>query len=172
MNQAFGYFAKDVAAELGITTSSLRRWSIELEKNDYQFERNEKEQRIYYEKDFKTFRELKKLLSNSVSFVDAVKTVTARDDGTINDMKTPSVYQDEVRLSKKELQELIQQSVKEAIEEEREMMFQAFERKMNDVAEKREQLLIQELKNSMEQKRLEVAAGNEEKQTVWWKFWK
>ena len=42
----FGYFAKDVASELEITTSTLRRWSIELEKAGYSFERNEKEQRI------------------------------------------------------------------------------------------------------------------------------
>ena len=42
MENEFGYFAKDVAAELGITTSSLRRWSIELENQGYVFQRNEK----------------------------------------------------------------------------------------------------------------------------------
>ena len=60
MENEFGYFSKDVAIELEITTSTLRRWSIELEKEGYSFHRNEKDQRIYYERDFKAFRELKK----------------------------------------------------------------------------------------------------------------
>lgn len=51
-SKSFGYFSKDVALELKITTSSLRRWSFELEKLGYNFERNEKEQRIYYERRF------------------------------------------------------------------------------------------------------------------------
>lgn len=46
MNE-FGYFSKYVAMELRVTTSTLRRWSIELEKCGYNIERNEKEQRIY-----------------------------------------------------------------------------------------------------------------------------
>ncbi|GIN87588.1 hypothetical protein J6TS2_39740 [Heyndrickxia sporothermodurans] len=71
--QTFGYFSKDVALELEITTSTLRRWSIELEKLGYVFDRNDKEQRIYYERDFKALRELKKLLAHNVSFTDAVR---------------------------------------------------------------------------------------------------
>ncbi|MEF3225947.1 MerR family transcriptional regulator, partial [Campylobacter jejuni] len=88
-NGSFGYFAKDVASDLEVTTSTLRRWSIELEKLGYQFERNDKEQRIYYERDFKAFRELKKLLSNSVPFVDAIKAVVSMDLENKNASKTP-----------------------------------------------------------------------------------
>ncbi|MEF3225897.1 MerR family transcriptional regulator, partial [Campylobacter jejuni] len=88
-NGSFGYFAKDVASDLEVTTSTLRRWSIELEKSGYQFERNDKDQRIYYERDFKAFRELKKLLSNSVPFVDAIKAVVSMDLENKNASKTP-----------------------------------------------------------------------------------
>lgn len=35
MINEFGYFSKEVATELDITTSTLRRWSIELEKTGY-----------------------------------------------------------------------------------------------------------------------------------------
>lgn len=59
--EEFGYFAKDVAVDIEITTSTLRRWSNELEKEGYTFQRNVKDQRIYYERDFKAFRELKKM---------------------------------------------------------------------------------------------------------------
>ncbi|MBK5482857.1 MerR family transcriptional regulator [Peribacillus sp. TH16] len=76
-SQPFGYFSKDAALELEITTSILRRWSIELEKLGYTFDRNEKEQRIYQERDFKALRELKKLLANNISFVDAIKAVVS-----------------------------------------------------------------------------------------------
>ena len=103
MENEFGYFSKDVAIELEITTSTLRRWSIELEKEGYKFHRNEKEQRIYYERDFKAFRELKKLMSNSVPISDAIKAIASRDFEGENADRTPSVYSDMVRLSKREL---------------------------------------------------------------------
>lgn len=167
----FGYFAKDVAAELELTTSTLRRWSIELEKAGYSFERNEKEQRIYYERDFKAFRELKKLLSNSVFFIDAIKAVVSTDLDNKNALKTPSVFTDEVRLSKQELHDLVHKAVKDAIEEEREAMFDAFEHKMNDVVEKRDRFITQQLHQSLEEKRLEIAATKEENEETksWWK---
>ncbi|MEI3611417.1 MerR family transcriptional regulator [Pseudogracilibacillus sp. SO30301A] len=88
----FGYFSKDVAIELEITTSTLRRWSIELEKEGYNFNRNEKEQLIYYERDFKALRELKKLLSNNVPFSDAIKAIASTDFENKNAKQTPSVY--------------------------------------------------------------------------------
>lgn len=166
----FGYFAKGVAFELGVTTSTLRRWSIELEKTGYSFERNEKEQRIYYERDFKAFRELKQLLSHSVPFVDAIKAVVAMDVENKNAAKTPSVYTEYIRLSKHEIKEIVQTAVKEAIEEEREAMFQAFEHKMNDVVERRDRLITQQLQQSLEERRLEIAAAQDEnKEKAWWK---
>lgn len=167
---SFGYFSKDVAADLEITTSSLRRWSIELEQHGYIIERNEKGQRIYYERDFKALRELKKLLSNNVSFTDALKAVVSMNLDEKNAIKTPSVFTDEIRLSKSELEETIQRVVKVAIEEERENMFKAFEYKMNDVVEKRDRLLTMQLQQSLEEKKLEIAAAKEEENAKpWWK---
>lgn len=169
---SFGYFAKDVASDLEITTSTLRRWSIELEKEGYSFERNEKEQRIYYERDFKAFRELKKLLSHSVSFADAIKAVVSMDLESKNALKTPSVYTDEIRLSKRELHEIVHNAVKEAIQDEREAMFQAFEHKINDVVEKRDRVITQELQQTLEERRLEIAAAKEIKKSWWEKIFK
>ncbi|NMO80143.1 MerR family transcriptional regulator [Niallia alba] len=167
---SFGYFSKDVAADLEITTSSLRRWSIELEQHGYIMERNEKGQRIYYERDFKALRELKKLLANNVSFTDALNAVVSMNMDEKNATKTPSVFTDEIRLSKSELEETIQRVVKVAIEEERENMLKAFEYKMNDVVEKRDRILTMQLQQSLEEKRLEIAAAKEEEEVKpWWK---
>jgi DNA-binding transcriptional MerR regulator len=163
----FGYFAKDVATDLEITTSTLRRWSLKLEELDYSFERNEKDQRIYYERDFKAFRELKKLLSNAVSFEDAIKAVVSMDLEGKNASKTLSVYTDDIRLSKQELHEIVHKAVKDAIEEEREAMFKVFEHKMNNVIENRDRVLTQQLQESLEGRRLEIAAAEEKKS--WWK---
>ncbi|MET3690455.1 hypothetical protein ABIC37_006060 [Priestia megaterium] len=43
----YRYFAKDVAATTEVTTSTLRRWSIGLEKARYKFKRNERGQRKF-----------------------------------------------------------------------------------------------------------------------------
>ena len=163
----FGYFAKDVATDLEITTSTLRRWSLELEKRGYEFERNEKEQRIYYERDFKAFRELKKLLSNSVPFIDAVNAVVSMVLENKNAVKTPSVYKEEIRLSKQELQELVQLAVSKAIEKEREVILDAVEKKLENALERRDRSITLELQQSLEQKQAEIAATQEKK--PWWK---
>jgi DNA-binding transcriptional MerR regulator len=160
---SFGYFSKDVALHLEITTSTLRRWSIELEKTGYMFERNEKEQRIYYERDYKAFRELKKLLATSVSFTDAINAIAAMNLNNKNAQKTPNVYDEYIRLSKRELQDLIQKAVQQAITNERDLLLEKMEQKINDTLEQRDLILVNTIKISLEQRQLEMAAAKEEK---------
>ncbi|WP_324618526.1 DNA-binding protein [Bacillus subtilis] len=157
----FGYFAKDVAISLNVTPSTLRRWSLELEKHGYSFERNDKEQRIYFERDFKAFRELQKLLSNSVPFTDAVKAVSSTNIEGKNATKTQSVSSDQLRFSERELREIINEEVKAAVESEREMMFRAFEQKMNNIIERRDRSLMNEFRKAREQQLIETAASSE-----------
>ncbi len=163
MENEFGYFSKDVAIELEITTSTLRRWSIELEKHGYYFHRNEKEQRIYYERDFKAFRELKKLIANSVSFLDAVKAVAIRDFEKENAEQTPSVYSEMIRLSKRELEEV----VKKAIQDERDVLLDALEKKMSETIEMRDRMLTQQLRKTLEESQKLIAATKSEEKLSW-----
>ncbi|CAK6481403.1 hypothetical protein BFRIPC_00065 (plasmid) [Peribacillus frigoritolerans] len=170
--EEFGYFAKDVAADIEITTSTLRRWSIELEKEGYTFQRNVKDQRIYYERDFKAFRELKKMLGNQVPFVDAVKAVSSTDLSKKNALKSPNVYTDELHLSRRELEEIVTQSVKEAIKRDRENMFQLFEKKLDNTIERRDNFLMAEIQKVREEKKQlieEVAAAKEQEKKPFWK---
>lgn len=76
-----------------------------------------------------------------------------------NATKTPSIFTDEIRLSKSELEETIQRVVKIAIEEESKNMLKAFEYKMKDVIEKRDRLLTMQLQQSLEKKRVEIEAA-------------
>ncbi|MGN7403683.1 DUF3967 domain-containing protein [Cytobacillus praedii] len=166
----FGYFAKDVSIQLDMNPSTLRRWCIELEKAGYIFTRNEHNQRIFYERDFNAFRKLKELLNKNVSMDNAVHAVVAMVQ-TLS--QTPSVQiknDDEVRLSKRELQEIIQVEVGKAIQEEREAMFQALERKLNDQTEKRDQQLLAAIREMQETKLL--LATTEEKKKKWYQIWR
>lgn len=165
MENQFGYYSKDVAIELEITTSTLRRWSIELEKEGYIFHRNEKEQRVYYERDFRALREMKKLLSNSVPFKDAIKAIASRNFENENTEKTPSVYSEMMRLSKHELEEIISN----AIEKEHEKMMKTFEEKLNDTIEMRDRILMQQINRTLEDNQKLIAAAEEsENKKSWW----
>jgi len=164
------YWAKDIAELLDISTSNLRRWSIDLENEGYSFYRDEHHRRAYLEKDIMPLKKLKEFLANNMSKNDAIKAVVSMFPSDNNGVITIPVNDDEVRLSKLELQEIVQEAVREAIEEEREAMFKAFEHKINDNLEKRDRLLTQHLQATLEERRLEIAAAQEKKK--WWEFWK
>ncbi|HHQ2480344.1 TPA: MerR family transcriptional regulator [Bacillus cereus] len=67
----YGYFAQEVAKQLDINTNTLRRWSIELEKMDYIFDRNERKQRIYYESDIDILKQMKEYLNQNWKLEEA-----------------------------------------------------------------------------------------------------
>ncbi|MHA2890683.1 MerR family transcriptional regulator [Bacillus cereus] len=67
----YGYFAQEVAKQLDINTNTLRRWSIELEKMEYIFERNERNQRIYYENDTNILKQMKEYLNQNWKLEEA-----------------------------------------------------------------------------------------------------
>lgn len=174
----YGYFAKDVAADLEVTTSTLRRWSIELEKAGYKFERNEKDQRIYYDRDFKAFRELKKLISNSVVLIDAINAVVSMDVEGLNASQTPSVYREETRLTRQFLEEILDEKINKAIQ-------QAFEegrqqghkeikemiKKIEKRSEERDENLMSVIRSIREEKeevkQLIAASQEQAKKTFW-----
>ncbi|PEU23764.1 MerR family transcriptional regulator [Bacillus wiedmannii] len=67
----YGFFAQEVAKQLDINTNTLRRWSIELEKMEYIFERNERNQRIYYENDIDILKQMKEYLNQNWKLEEA-----------------------------------------------------------------------------------------------------
>lgn len=174
----YGYFAKDVASDLNITTSTLRRWSIELEKAGYNFERNEKDQRIYYERDFKAFRELKKLIANNVALIDATKAVVSMDLEAKNASQTPSVYRSETRLTKQTLEEILDDRIEKAMQQAFEAGRQQAQKEMQETLEKLEKQMnerdqqlmsfIRTIQDEKEEVRKLIAASSEnQKKSIW-----
>lgn len=171
----FGYFSKQVATDLDITTSTLRRWSIELEKHGYEFERNEKDQRIYYERDYKAFRELKMLLANNVSMEDASKAVVAKFRNEKNALQTPSVYDQEMRLSARDFEELTKEIYQKAIKEVQQEFMEIIRKqqeyidnrlsKLDERLEERDRKLMESIRSLQEQKQalLEASTTKEKK---------
>lgn len=162
------YWSKDIADLLEISTSNLRRWSIDLEHAGYRFYRDEHNRRAYFEKDIMPLRKLKEFLANNMSKSDAINAVVSMFPQDKNGVITLPVTDDTMSVSKRDLEEVISQTVKKAIEEEREAMFQAFETKMNDLVEQRDKILVHQLNQSLEERRLEIAVTQEEKKS-WWK---
>jgi DNA-binding transcriptional MerR regulator len=177
----YGYFAKDVAADLEVTTSTLRRWSIELEKAGYKFERNEKDQRIYYERDFKAFRELRKSINNNVVLVDAIKAIVSMDVDGLNSSQTPGVYREETRLTKQLLEELLDGKINKAIQQAFEEGRRQGQKEIKDIINKMEQRskerddnlmsVIRSIQEEKEEvKQLIAASQEQEKKTFWQRF--
>lgn len=125
------YMAKDLAASLDVTTSTLRRWAIALEGAHYPFERNEKGQRIYTEQDIATLEELKRLLGEKLSFADAIQQLTGQS-------KTKEYEPDTKKLvmTSEELEKLISHAVKKAVKKEREKLFKQLKKQMKKEMEK------------------------------------
>lgn len=73
--EEFGSFSKEIAALLDISPNTLRRWSIDLEKKGYVFERNDKGQRIYYKRDVFALKKLQQLINERVTMENALSIV-------------------------------------------------------------------------------------------------
>lgn len=72
----FGYFAKTVADRVGISKDTLRTWSLKLEAEGVEFERNARGQRIYYEKDIRALENMKELMDFQQPLNDTAKTIS------------------------------------------------------------------------------------------------
>jgi DNA-binding transcriptional MerR regulator len=88
----YGYFAQEVAKQLDINTNTLRRWSIELEKMEYIFERNERNQRIYYENDIDILKQMKEYLNQNWKLEEAA--TRSMENTEENAQKTDSVHEE------------------------------------------------------------------------------
>lgn len=92
MNE-YGMFAKEMALNLDINTNTLRRWAIELEVHGYEFSRNDKNQRIYYERDIIVLTNFKKIIEKTQSLEDTAKAVVSRVNDKKNAEKMLSVIE-------------------------------------------------------------------------------
>ncbi|WP_456275067.1 DUF3967 domain-containing protein [Bacillus sp. AK031] len=170
----FGYFSKDVALKLEINASTLRQWCLAIEKEDYQFERNDKDQRIFYERDINMLFELKSLIDKTRDRDNAIKSIVSRynsDNNAINTLSVNGKKRDSEARSHEEILDL-----KETVRQQNELL-QEFMKKMDqqqkyieerlekqeERQEKRDALLMESLRESQETKQLLLATKEEKK---------
>lgn len=165
----FGTFAKAVAIHLDINVNTLRRWAIELEKFDYNFERNEKNQRMYYERDILVLSDMKRMIEKTNSLENAAKAVVSSFNERKSVEKTMSVIMekdDKIAFTRQELEEYTKRIIEETSQKTSEMVLQKF----NDTLEQRDRQLVQGIRQTMEDKRLELAMTVTEKESFWSKW--
>ncbi|WP_026688299.1 DUF3967 domain-containing protein [Alteribacter aurantiacus] len=164
----YGFFAKEVALKLDIKASTLRQWALALEEEGYKFERNDKEQRIYYDRDISMFFELKKLIEKKRSRGDAIKAVAKLYKDRENAEKTLSVIDkkhDNQAFMKEDVQKFIDEAVERAFKKGKEQGKQEVKELLNKVDERlenRDRQLMEGLRELQEEKKLLAAAAEEE----------
>lgn len=190
--QEKAYWASEVAEKLQMNTSTLRNWTNALEKENYQFIKDEQGRRAFLDKDITNLKALQKCLKNNMTMKDAVRTVISTIEGEI---RTGIVREEERQLLRPLSADVIETIVNAALEKQKkefentlgqqnkifeEMLNQKLTEqaefilsKMNQGIEKRDRELISTIRNIQEEKEthraLETTTTQEKK--PWWRFW-
>mgnify|MGYP001062716822 CR=1 FL=1 len=161
------YTTKQVADNLGIVTSTLRKWALLLEQYGYKFERNEKNQRMFFDSDMLALRNLKELTQqDGMSLENAVKSIA--DKGELREEISLSDFEDNSKLEAKldELLEYVKRQDEriEMQEQFNKELIKRLEEQNKYIAnsmEKRDQQLMLAMREVQETKKL-IAASEEE----------
>lgn len=183
--QERSFWTKDVAERLEIGTSTLRKWCIALEQEQYSFVKGAKNSRAFVQKDIKVLEQMKKLIQEAgMSIEGAVKVVLSvpvAEVETDNDLedgnRTPSVLSENVmNLPKEFIEQLLQEQIllKEKIQQLERIGIMNAERleRMENRYNERDNLLLTHVREIQETKQLLVASQNKQKEKKWWEFWK
>lgn len=183
--QERSFWTKDVAERLEIGTSTLRKWCIALELEQYSFVKGAKNSRAFVQKDIKVLEQMKKLIQEAgMSIEGAVKVVLSvpfAEVETDNDLedgnRTPSVLSENVmNLPKEFIEQLLQEQIllKEKIQQLERIEIMNAERleRMENRYNERDNLLLTHVREIQETKQLLVASQNKQKEKKWWEFWK
>ena len=183
--QERSFWTKDVAERLEIGTSTLRKWCIALEQEQYSFVKGAKNSRAFVQKDIKVLEQMKKLIQEAgMSIEGAVKVVLSvpfAEVETDNDLedgnRTPSVLSENVmNLPKEFIEQLLQEQIllKEKIQQLERIEIMNAERleRMENRYNERDNLLLTHVREIQETKQLLVASQNKQKEKKWWEFWK
>lgn len=162
--QLKSYWSQEVAKLLGISTSTLRKWSIALEAAGYSFIRDENDKRAYLERDIMPLQKMRELLADGMGMENAANAVILRFAEQMSELGTVAVRQHDERSSERYLEIVNQlQEFRQENQQLREYM-ERIDRRMQTQHEGITQLLREQL----EVRKL-LAAANEKR---WWQFWK
>jgi DNA-binding transcriptional MerR regulator len=143
------YSTKQAVDNLGISTSTLRKWCLLLEKEKHTFNRNENNNRIFYDTDLLALRHIKKLTQEEGRTLEnAAKDVSIKGQAgksiTSSDMDHKSDITDDIAVTTPHDGYKINQLL-ELVEKQNEVLSRQEER--IDRLDRFDQGLLMELKN-------------------------
>jgi hypothetical protein len=165
------YTPKEVFTTLEIGDSTLRKWCLALEKNGYEFIRNDKNSRIYVEGDLVVLRHFQNLVKENMPLDNAAKLVIDRFGKGAFEVSTLSVPNEKQKERRdldhsnediKELKSLVNNQ-SELIKELITRMDQQ-QKYIDERLEQRDRKLMESLRESQEERKalLQLAATQEE----------
>lgn len=181
--QERSFWTKEVAECLEIGTSTLRKWCIALEQENYSFVKGAKNSRAFVQKDIQVLEQMKKLIQEAgMSIESAVKVVLSvpfveneEDKISEKNSRTPSVLPENTIIINQEfIEKLLQEQIllKEKIQQLERIELMNAERleRMENRYDERDSLLLTHVREIQETKRL-IAASQNKEEKKWWKFW-
>ncbi|PFY98759.1 MerR family transcriptional regulator [Bacillus pseudomycoides] len=181
--QERSFWTKEVAERLEIGTSTLRKWCISLEQENYSFVKGAKNSRAFVQKDIQVLEQMKKLIQEAgMSIESAVKVVLSvpfveneEDKISEKNSRTPSVLPENTIIINQEfIEKLLQEQIllKEKIQQLERIELMNAERleRMENRYDERDSLLLTHVREIQETKRL-IAASQNKEEKKWWKFW-
>ncbi|MDQ0862394.1 MerR family transcriptional regulator [Bacillus sp. V2I10] len=170
MSEDIGYFSKYVCEQLGVTAPTLRRWSQTMESCGHVFEKNGQNQRIYYEKEMKLLRDLKKLVDRGQPVEAAAKYLieggeNKREQAASDQADNERTKDDQVQSSdiEKKLDTVLERlEQQERFNRELVLKLDAQQKYIDDSLKKRDQQLVTALRELQEAKKLAAPTKEEE----------
>lgn len=167
------YSAKEVIDKIDIGDSTLRKWCLALEKQNYNFIRTDQNKRLFTEKDvfvlsqFKVLVQDKNMSINNASAVVASKYVNEvfSNETEIEQVQKAPFSNETVEELRTEIEELkdMQNTILQHLEEQKKDK-EELQKYIEERLEQRDQMLIESIRESQETKQqlLQIAATQEE----------
>lgn len=174
------YSTKEVSMSLDIGTSTLRKWCLALEENGYEFIKGENGRRLFVERDLVALRYFQKLVKGeNFSLKNAAKVITSKYHSDPSESVTTSVlpekYEEEHSMERYDvtLKKIIahvnnQEEFNKKLIDRLDQQQKYIEERLN----KRDEVLMRLLNESLETKKMIVAAQEEEKKGFWARLFK
>jgi hypothetical protein len=179
------YTTKEISLTLEIADSTLRKWAIALEKNGYQFIRNDQNTRLFVDADLVTLQHFKQLVQDHNMQLDNAAALVVdrfgkgpfeprtgvvpveKDRSSSRDFNRSEVRSDLEIISKlEELEERfkMQEDFNKKLIERLEERLNEQDRYIKERLNKRDKLLVESLREALETKKMLIAVKDEEEQ--------
>lgn len=166
----------DVARELGLSPSTIKKYYLLIEENGYRFTRSRTGKVIFSERDLEIFKRLIQIKNEKgIKVVDAVKTVISsitdvtvwKESATATEFEEPPVDITVMKETMEQMHEIIKNQQKQ-IDQLLESQNQT-QKLLESGSTDRDKLLLQSIRETQELKQL-ILENNKKKK--WWQFGK